>query len=334
MNSSPLTEDVLNYYSISDYEKEILRYQETWKDRFADKPFSAEEIDTGLKEGFFIGERKSHIGDYLTYTNVPRMLKEKYKGCRVFAAPHRFAEEVFKLNPYVDSIRDIPGREPAGAFREFGFGNSHQRRLRVFGIYTTEEPAPELYCSQRESDAAAEWRSKVPKNKKVLLVHTSGRTVGNVLSWFAWNRIFKKTRDQIHWVQFGFPGDQKIPCHERLWDVKSLGTAAALMKQADLFIGPNSAPMHLFAFHRKPAVILHNEIRSNEIVFPILGDNFVLPQPVNHHCQHCYSFHMHLCIAGRQKRNPFKQPLEKKYKQGVDYSEELLVNIIKEKCIR
>lgn len=311
---------VLNHYGVADYGREILRYTETFAERVARFRLSDEELDLGLREGFFIGERKSHIGDYLTYSNLPRLLKQTYPGCRVVVAPHRLARQVFEDNPFVDAITDLPGREPVGAFREFGWGNTHQRRCRIFRIDLTDEPVPELRPRPQDRQEAAAWRRGLPADRRILLVHSSGRTVRRVLPTAEWRRLYSLTRHRLLWVQLRFPGDQAIPCDRTLRGLSDIRQVLAFMEVSDLFLGINSGPMHIHASLRRPGVILHSELRAEEVVFPVLGDNLCLPRPVNHHLFHCYSFHTHVCLKAA---SPLPEAC-----QGVPYSAERLAELL------
>jgi ADP-heptose:LPS heptosyltransferase len=316
--------EILEFYGITDFPSEILRYEAVFADRFRGKVLSDDELAVCLRDGFFIGERKSHIGDYLTYSNIPRLLKTAYPGCRVFIAPHRLAESVFRGNPHVDAIRDFPGREPIGAFREFGWGNTHQRRARIFRISPIEEPVPELRIEPEDRSIAEEWKRSRPGGKKILIIHSSGRTVGHLLGYFAWRKIFERTKDLFHWAQIRFAGDQNVPCHERITGLTGINQTLAYLSTADLFLGPNSGPMHLHASLRRPGIILHNEITTEEIAFPILADNLCLPRSVNHHFQHCYSHHTHVCLPGKRSTNSGKP-----FIRGLRYTPDLLIDTIR-----
>lgn len=290
-------ENILNFFQISNFETEIAQYGNTYREHFADKIMGKAEMELSLREGFYIGHHKTGLGEFLSYTPIPRFLKTYFPGCKVYVCNHRFAKALFRHNKYVDDVLDIPGREPFGTFREFGFGTHPQRRMRSFGIFVTEPVYPEVTISPECKSRWEQWRKSLPLNgRKLILVQSSGRTNPKLFSALHWLRLLWPLRKKFYFVQIGNLRDQFIWAHKiklRQWDMEDL---AAILTQGDAFVGPNSGVMHLAASVNTRAVILHNEATRDEIVLPTLGDNFVLPKKINPHLFHTYPSHYHLAV--------------------------------------
>jgi|GEM_PF-2811413 len=289
---------LLAHYQITDFQKQIVDYGRGDLSTFADKLMTAKDIETAHKDGFYIGHYQTGLGEFLSYTPVPRMLKHYYPQAKVFVCGHRFAKAMFRHDPCVDAVVDFPDREPFGTYREFGFGTHAQKRLRPFGIFATAPVAPEIKIGDATRARWQEWRSQLPlQGRKLVFIQSSGRTNPNLFSAWTWLRFLWPLRDQYYFVQIGNLRDQLVWANKillKLWDMEEM---AAALAQADAFMGPNSGVMHLAAAVGVPAVILHNEALASEMIFPILGDNAKLPVKINGHLFHVYPFHHHLMVS-------------------------------------
>ena len=284
-------------FEITDFSKQIMNYHDTYRESFADKLLSEKELDEARKHGFYMGHHKTGLGEFLSYTPIPRYLKKYFPEIKVYVCEHRFAEALFRHNPFVDGVRDLPGREPIGTFREFGFGTHPQKRLRPFGFFETAPVLPELIVSPAVLAKWQDWKAKLPLNgRKLVMVQSSGRTNPKLFSLFKWWGLLRPLRDEFYFVHIGNLRDQFIWADKVMlnqWDMEEM---AAALQQGDAFIGPNSGMMHFAAGVRVGAVIMHNEAMASEMAFPTLGDNQALPKHVNHHLFHAYPQHHHLMI--------------------------------------
>ena len=296
-NPQNLFDDVLSSFGIKDFNKQILRYPETYRDFVQKKLMTPVELERSLKEGFYFGHPQAGLGEFLSFSQLPKMLKEFYPGAKVFVGPNRFAESVFKNDPDVDGLTELHGREPFGSQREFGFGTTTQRRLLPMGIFSSRPLGPVMHLSDESLERAQEQKSKFKiGNRKLVFIQSSGRTNPKVFSFFKWSRWLSYLKDEFYFVQIGNLRDQFIWAEKVLlkqWDVEEM---AALLSLGDAFVGPNSGVMHLASAVGTRAVVMHNEALASEIVFPILGDNEVLPVEVNHHLFHCYPWHYHVVV--------------------------------------
>lgn len=299
---------VLQHFEITDLERQIFNYHDTYRDSFKSKLLSNTERDEALAKGFYIGHHQTGLGEFLSYTPLPRLLKKYFPGVKVFVCRHRFAEALFRNNPHVDGVMDIAGRTPIGTFREFGFGTHPQKRLRPFGIFAHAPISPEIEISKAVQDRWQDWKSRLPlQGRKLVMVQSSGRTNPKLFSLFKWWRLLRPLRDEFYFVQIGNLRDQFIWANKVLlaqWDMEEM---AAALKQGDAFIGPNSGVMHFAAAVGTNAVIIHNEALASEMMFPTLGDNEALPKKVNHHLFHAFPHHHHLALERLcdTETNPF-----------------------------
>jgi ADP-heptose:LPS heptosyltransferase len=292
-----LFERTLQHFEITDFQKQILDYATTYREHFADKLLSEKELAEARRDGFYIGHHKTGLGEFLSYTPLPRFLKTHFPDCKVFVCKHRFAEALFRHDPYVDGVMDIAGREPIGTFREFGFGTHPQKRLRPFGIFAPGPVLPEIHISKPVMEKWREWKATLPlAGRKLVMVQSSGRTNPKLFSVFKWWSLLRPLRDEFYFVHLGNLRDQFIWAHRvmlKQWDMEEM---AACLSQGEAFVGPNSGMMHFAAATRTNAVIMHNEAFASEMDFPTLGDNLALPKKVNGHLFHAYPQHRHLVI--------------------------------------
>ena len=292
-----LYDRVLKNFEITDIETQIFKYHETYRYYFQDRLLTDTEREEAATHGFYIGHHQTGLGEFLSYTPLPRLLKRYYPGNKVFVCRHRFAEALFRNDPHVDGVLDIPNRKPIGSFREFGFGTHPQKRLRPFGIFAHAPVLPEIQISNAARDRWREWKARLPlQGRKLVMVQSSGRTNPKLFSVFKWWSLLRPMRDEFYFVQIGNLRDQFIWAHKVLlaqWDMEEM---AAALAQGDAFIGPNSGVMHFAAAVGTNAVIIHNEALASEMVFPTLGDNEALPKKVNHHLFHAFPHHHHLSL--------------------------------------
>lgn len=290
-------ERTLAHFQITDFQSQILDYQSTFREHFADKMLSEKELDQARRHGFYIGHHKTGLGEFLSYTPLPRYLKKHFPEIKVFVCKHRFAEALFRHDPHVDGVMDIAGREPLGTFREFGFGTHPQKRLRPFGLFVPGPVLPEIHISKAVLEKWQDWKAKLPLNgRRLIMVQSSGRTNPKLFSMFKWWSLLRPLRDEFYFVHIGNLRDQfiwsnKVMLHQ--WDMEEM---AACLSQGEAFIGPNSGVMHFAAATRTNAVIMHNEAFASEMDFPTLGDNLALPKKINGHLFHAYPHHYHLVI--------------------------------------
>ncbi len=297
LDSQALFDACLNAYGITDFQTQIVRYPETYRDFVQAKLMPQRELELSLKVGFYFGHRTAGLGEFLSFSVMPKLLKEIYPGAKVFVGPNRFAESVFKDDPFVDGIGEQPGREPFGSQREFGPGTTTQRRLLPMGIYSSRPLGPTMVLAADKLERARDWKSKLSlRGRKLVFIQSSGRTNPKVFSFLKWSRWLHSLRDEFLFVQIGNLRDQFIWAEKILlkqWDIREM---AALLSLGDAFVGPNSGVMHLASAVGTHAVVMHNEALASEMVFPVLADNEMLPGRANHHLSHCYPWHHHVVI--------------------------------------
>jgi hypothetical protein len=316
----------LKTYKITDFEMQILRYPETYRDFVQSKLMTPAEFGRSMKDGFYFGHRTAGLGEFLSFSALPRLLKKHYPGTKVWVGPNRFAESVFKNDPNVDGIGEQAGREPFGSQKEFGFGTTTQRRLLPMGLFSSRPIGPEMTLTNESVVKAQAWRNSLDlKGRKLVFIQSSGRTNPKVFSFFKWSYWLWKLREEFCFVQIGNLRDQFIWAENVMLKQWKIEEMAALLKVGDAFVGPNSGVMHLASAVGTRAVVMHNEALASEVVFPVLGDNEKLPGPVNHHLFHCYPWHHHLVV-------------ERLFDQNSPFSEkatlENLRAVLREACIR
>ena len=301
-----LFREILDFYQINDFKNQIINYEEFYRNSLSEKLPAKDFIQENLDKGFYIGEEKCHLGEFLSYSAIPRYIKRKYPESKITVCPNIFSEAVFRHNPYVDQIAFLPERKPTGAWREFGFGNQSQRRLRAFSIYEKLPVKPEIHVSKIENEKALHWRESLKlSGRKLMLVHSSGKTVGKIMKKKDWKSLFKSLENEYCFVQIGSPKDQKIPAEYQQLRFFDLENLAAMFCIADGFLGPNSGLMHVAAATNLPSIILHNEASPAEFYLPVLADNLVLPGKANHHLWHVYPWHYHLVLTKLTDKSPF-----------------------------
>ncbi len=287
----------LKTYKITDFEAQILRYPETYSDFVRAKMMSTQELERSLAEGFYFGHPTAGLGEFLSFSALPRFVKQFYPGSKVWIGPNRFAESVFKNDPNVDGIGERAGREPFGSQREFGFGTTTQRRLLPIGIFSAAPVGPEMTMTPESRAKALEWRESLKLGpRRLVFFQSSGRTNPKVFSFFKWSYWLRNLRDEFCFVQIGHLRDQFVWAEHILLKQWKIEEMAAFIAVGDAFVGPNSGVMHLASAVGTRGLVMHNEALASEVVLPILGDNDALPGHVNHHLFHCYPWHYHLVI--------------------------------------
>ena len=287
----------LKTFKITDFESQILHYPETYHEFVGAKLMPAEELKKSLSEGFYFGHRTAGLGEFLSFSALPRLVKQFYPGSRVWIGPNRFAESIFKNDPNVDGVGERPGREPFGSQREFGMGTTTQRRLLPLGLFSSAPLGPEMTLTLGDREKAAAWRKGLSLgNRRLVFIQSSGRTNPKVFSFFKWSHWLRKLRDEFCFVQIGNLRDQFIWAEHIMLKQWSIEEMAAFLSVGDAFVGPNSGVMHLASAVGTRALIMHNEALASEVAFPVLSDNDRLPAKVNHHLFHCYPWHSHLVI--------------------------------------
>jgi hypothetical protein len=297
IETTDLFDACLKAYQITDFKTQIVRYPETYGDYVQSKLMPKHEFERSLTEGFYFGHRTAGLGEFLSFSALPQLIKKHFPMAKIFVGPNRFAEAVFKHDPHVDGIGERPGREPYGSQREFGFGTTTNRRLNSVGIFSARPLGPSMTLGQESVAKAERWKSKLKlKGRKLVFIQSSGRTNPKVFSALKWSHWLWKLRDEFCFVQIGNLRDQYIWAENIMLKQWRIDEMAAMLSLGDAFVGPNSGVMHLASAVHTRAVVLHNEAKSSEMVFPTLADNEKLPGHVNHHLLHCYPWHYHLVI--------------------------------------
>lgn len=297
IETTDLFDACLKTSQITDFTAQIVRYPETYADYVQTKLMPKGDFERSLTEGFYFGHPTAGLGEFLSFSALPRFLKRHYPMAKVWVGPNRFADAIFKNDPHVDGIGTRPGREPYGPWKEFGFGTTTQRRLLSFGLFSAKPLGPEMTLTPESRAKAEAWKEKLDlKGRKLVFIQSSGRTNPKVFSFFKWSKWLWKLRDEFCFVQIGNLRDQFIWAEHIMLKQWRIDEMAALLSVGDAFVGPNSGVMHLASAVRTRAVVMHNEAKASEMVFPVLGDNAKLPGPVNHHLFHCYPWHYHLVI--------------------------------------
>lgn len=287
----------LKTYKIDDFDRQIRQYPETYRSFVEGKLMPRAEFELSMREGFYFGHPEAGLGEFLSFSALPRLLKEAYPGSKVFVGPNRFSQAVFAENKFVDGVRELPGRKPFGSQREFGFGTTSNRRLLPMGVFTSTPLGPEMSVSADALERARAVRAGFDlRGRKLVFIQSSGRTNPKVFSFVKWVSWLRALRDEFCIVQIGNLRDQFIWAEKVLLKQWNIEDMAALLSLGDAFVGPNSGVMHLASAVGTRTVVLHNEALASETALPCLGDNEALPGAVNHHLFHCYPWHYHLTI--------------------------------------
>lgn len=297
IETTDLFDACLKAYGITDFQTQIVRYPETFASYVQSRLMPKGEFERSLSEGFYFGHKTAGLGEFLSFSALPRLIKKHYPMAKVFVGPNRFAEAIFKNDPHVDAIGERKDRLPFGSQKEFGFGTTTNRRLLPMGIFSARPLGPEMTLSPESVTKAQEWREKLKLGKrKLIFIQSSGRTNPKVFSAFKWSHWIWKLRGEFCFVQIGNLRDQFIWAEHIMLKQWRIDEMAALLSVGDAFVGPNSGVMHLASAVRARTVVMHNEAKASEIVFPVLADNASLPGRVNHHLFHCYPWHYHLVV--------------------------------------
>lgn len=259
-------------------------YWSVSKDLFPDA--SQPRFD-GIKElrdgtvvlGFYC---RSHIGDVLCTSTLPRKLVEKY-GCRVFVVRHRSTHNLFANNPYVSGFRNVGRIHLTECL--VGPGHFIQKLERFFCLPIDPYPRPEVYLSHDESKWAWEIRQMLPRNKPVVLVCTRSVTDSNdgsftTARWQAWVDLLGQQATVVQLALTAVAAYEKAVFlrddNRRRFHVESVldncfvlqnltpRQFVAVFSVADGYFGTNSGGSHVAAAFDVPSIVVLNSVTNPE----------------------------------------------------------------------
>lgn len=203
--------------------------------------------------------REASNGDVLLASGIAAALKKKYKNATIdFCTACR---HILENNPWIDKFVD----------QYQAFNNLHKYNLVVEldGIY---ERRPNVSILQAYADEAG-----VLVNDMEFFVHTESYPIQNeyivihagMTNWMGRNwsdekfcEIAQKLLDQGHQVIcIGQGGDREVPCTKDLRSRINLYEMSDVIKNAKLFIGIDSMPMHIAQAHNTPGVCFFGSIK-------------------------------------------------------------------------
>ena len=214
---------------------------------FPPKP-ELEKIDT-----ICIGTKTRTIGDALMLSTLPRKLKTRYPNIkRILTFPRGFNPVVFWNNPYVDGISYLPEKLFGDDCCEGG-GHVIQVKDQYFDIRENGLPRPEIYLTDREKLWGENFLKNLTSPERaalpLLIIHPFGHNFPKVLAPEVWGKFTSLIRDHFRIIQVGVEGQRAIPgCDLNFLAPKKRQVARqlfALLKNASLFIGVDSGPMHI-----------------------------------------------------------------------------------------
>ncbi len=206
--------------------------------------------------------RSSGLGDVLLCTPALREVRRRWPGRRILLYTD-FAELVRGL-PYLDEVR--PSAEcPPGAtlltYEECVPPTRHVARLigELLGV-TVTDLRPDCVVDPATD---ARWAARLGGLRRpVLVVHRRAAAWTPNKDWpaAAWSALLPELCRLGSVVEIGTAApDDPGPDHPDYHDLRgqtSLSDLPALLKHADLHLGPDSGPMHLAAAVGCPAVVL------------------------------------------------------------------------------
>lgn len=228
------------------------------------------------------------IGDVLMCTPTLQAIKETYPDCKLtFAIDTKNAGDNYynlvKNNPYIDNIISAHSvkRDSYHLFKDISsvciqYENSGLPPINRIDIFANacgfklKNPKPYYKVEEDEKDWANKIIDKITKNRrenfKLIMLHTA--SFDHKRSWpiHKYTELISclnKTRSDIFYFINDFqrlnPYWDKM---KNVYDVSSYGIRelGAITEQMDLFIGPDSGPMHLAGAIGTPAITLFGSI--------------------------------------------------------------------------
>ena len=231
-----------SYWNITNFKEEIL----DWK--FVNNEHTRIMYNIGHPTNSHKG---TSVGDILPYTQLPRLLKEKYPTCQV-KVPEWFWE-FFKNNPFVDGIDNNLQR-----WGSLGtWGTTVQRTCNVWGIQTFE------------------FRPKIYHHREIyrdsILICTNSKTGGRVKDIKQFEDIVEELKTKYYCVQMGLEGDQFIRnANEYLFNI-SRENLTHIVGQHSYYIGVQNSIYHLSkALGLKVIGLLPENVDPFFIMLPLL----------------------------------------------------------------
>ncbi len=213
------------------------------------------------KETLCIGTKSRNLGDSLILTPLVDALKAKFPRIRVFSFPRAFNPVVFYSNPSVERVCYFPD-QVFGDDCNWDRGHLIHLKEKYFEVPLSTQIKPVIFLTAAEKTWASSFiASKIAllsKKKGLCIIHCSGVTWKNPLSFSFWERIVKRWGERFIFLQVGMRGDVLIPGAQQLlleknfWNARKLFAA---MSEARAFLGIDSGPMHVARAFSVPSLI-------------------------------------------------------------------------------
>jgi len=214
-----------------------------------------------------IGSRSRKLSDLLMLTSLPSRIKAQMPQTRVGICPGRLSRAVFKNHPHVDGL-SLRLRGGLGDDAMPGSEHLIQLRERYLGLIPCDNPKPEIFFSDSERAWARDFirRHTLPENdgKPICVIHPWRPSLPGGLALAPvsfWDELVRRNRHHFRFWQIGLQFDSAVQGCEYYYLARrrsgtDLRRVAALLAEADRFIGVCSAPMHLARAVDIPSLIL------------------------------------------------------------------------------
>tara|TARA_B100001778_G_C18567031_1_gene620650 strand:+ start:242 stop:1177 length:936 start_codon:yes stop_codon:yes gene_type:complete len=249
--------------------------------------------DAYLKNGEFVVMRTCHgLGDWALLSAIPRLLKNKYDGCKVYIPSKRMlknlfgemlnnwgygtfdaseiAEIVFKSNPYVDDFVDShDGEIFHDHYKIFDEGNDRislvEQMMRFWQLKDSDmvDTTPDFYPNESEKNFFNQFISHHKLNSKYSYVSVSSTFENTANPEILLNKIKEKDSEDMKWIYYG-----EVPLKDSMLnfldaiEIKDMGLTIReqqmLKVNADYNFG-NETGMNLWTTKYSETYVLNNK---------------------------------------------------------------------------
>lgn len=239
----------------------------------------------------FLG--RSHVGDVICASSLARLLATE-RNCRVLSVRHRSTYKVLENNPHISGYCNA-GRIALSSYIS-GPGQISQKLNRSFGFAPDPFIRGDLFLSDDELKWAWAVRNMLPRNRPVAIVIAGSRTDNHAvptadLQWQRWIDVIGRrfTVVQVAVTKFSCleetarltEGDKRAWRPDQILDncilLENISARQffAVFAIADMFVGRNTAGMHVAAAMQVPSLIVLSKRRYPR--FPTFPENIHPP---------------------------------------------------------
>ncbi len=253
------------------------------------------------------------IGDVLMTTPAVRQLKEDFPNSHITYATDRHSTQedmyyqLLKNAPFIDTIADAR-RTTKQLFTawvditscciKYENGNLPPlNRIDIFaracGIPKLRNPVPFYQVSPEEQIVAA-TKLQSYRNNKLVFLHTASVDAKRCWPSFRYVELIEQARKSLPYVKFLVSDYNNVLSNKASYtncvDVTSpsIRDVAAIIGASDLFVGPDSGPMHIAGALGIPSLVMFGSIPPKARLNYYLSSKSI--EPVHYACgtPHCF----------------------------------------------